>query len=40
MGSYIMKTYTAIMSHAIGISIVVMGLLLIASKIFPAVLQL
>ena len=40
MDSYIMKTYTTIMSHAIGISIVVMGLLLIASKIFPAVPQL
>ena len=40
MDSYIMKTYTTIMSHTIGISIVVMGLLLIASKIFPTVPQL
>ena len=40
MGSYIMKTYITIMSHTIGISMVVMGLLLIASKLFPAMPQM
>ena len=40
MDSYIMKTYITIMSHAIGISVVVMGLLLIAGKLFPAMPQM